>query len=25
VFKYLEAAVGAWFADTEPPLLLPEA
>ena len=23
VFAYLEAAVGAWFADTEPPLLLP--
>jgi transposase len=25
VFEYLEAAVGAWFADTEPPMLLPEA
>jgi transposase len=24
VFEYLEAAVGAWFADTEPPMLLPE-
>jgi transposase len=23
VFEYLEAAVGAWFADTEPPMLLP--
>ena len=23
VFSYLEAAVGAWFADTEPPMLLP--
>ena len=23
VFEYLEAAVGAWFAGTEPPLLLP--
>ena len=23
VFEYLEAAVTAWFADTEPPLLLP--
>ncbi len=23
VFAYLEAAVAAWFADTEPPLLLP--
>jgi transposase len=23
VFAYLEAAVGAWFADTEPPTLLP--
>ena len=23
VFDYLEAAVGAWFADTEPPMLLP--
>lgn len=22
VFEYLEAAVGAWFADTEPPMLL---
>jgi transposase len=22
-FEYLEAAVGAWFADTEPPMLLP--
>jgi transposase len=25
VFEYLEAAVGAWFADTDPPTLLPEA
>ncbi len=25
VFEYLEAAVGAWFAATEPPMLLPEA
>ena len=25
VFEYLEAAVTAWFAGTEPPLLLPEA
>jgi transposase len=25
VFDYLEAAVGAWFADTGPPTLLPEA
>ena len=25
VFEYLEAAVGAWFAGTEPPTLLPEA
>ena len=25
VFEYLEAAVGAWFDGTEPPLLLPEA
>jgi transposase len=25
VFEYLEAAVGAWFADTDPPPLLPEA
>jgi transposase len=25
VFEYLEAAVGAWFAGTEPPPLLPEA
>ncbi len=25
VFEYLEAAVGAWFAGTEPPMLLPEA
>jgi transposase len=24
VFEYLEAAVAAWFAETEPPLLLPE-
>jgi transposase len=24
VFEYLEAAVGAWFADTDPPTLLPE-
>jgi transposase len=24
VFEYLEAAVSAWFAGTEPPLLLPE-
>jgi len=24
VFEYLEAAVAAWFAGTEPPLLLPE-
>src|SRR3954466_10962159 len=23
VFEYLEAAVGSWFADTEPPMLLP--
>src|SRR3954470_16783534 len=23
VFEYLEMAVGAWFADTEPPMLLP--
>ena len=23
VFEYLEAAVGAWFAGTEPPFLLP--
>ena len=23
VFEYLEAAVTAWFADTDPPLLLP--
>ena len=23
VFEYLEAAIGAWFAGTEPPLLLP--
>ncbi len=23
VFAYMEAAVGAWFADTEPPMLLP--
>src|SRR5450755_3813440 len=25
VFEYLEAAVGAWFAGTDPPPLLPEA
>jgi transposase len=25
VFEYLEAAVGAWFADAEPPMLLPGA
>jgi transposase len=25
VFEYLEAAVGAWFAGTEPPVLLPGA
>src|SRR5271157_1759536 len=25
VFEYLEAAVGAWFADIDPPTLLPEA
>ena len=25
VFEYLEAAVGAWLADTDPPTLLPEA
>ena len=25
VFEYLDAAVGAWFADTDPPTLLPEA
>src|SRR6202034_1736074 len=25
VFEYLEAAVGAWFAGTDPPTLLPEA
>ena len=25
VFEYLEAAVRAWFADTDPPTLLPEA
>src|SRR4051812_10763419 len=25
VFEYLEVAVGAWFAGTEPPSLLPEA
>ena len=25
VFEYLEAAVRAWFADTDPPMLLPEA
>ncbi len=25
VFEYLEAVVGAWFADTDPPQLLPEA
>jgi transposase len=25
VFEYLEVAVGAWFAGTEPPMLLPEA
>ena len=25
VFDYLEAAVGAWFADIDPPTLLPEA
>jgi transposase len=25
VFEYLEAVVGAWFADTDPPTLLPEA
>ena len=25
VFEYLEAAVRAWFADTDPPPLLPEA
>jgi transposase len=25
VFEFLEAAVGAWFNGTEPPLLLPEA
>jgi transposase len=24
VFEYLEAAVGSWFADTDPPPLLPE-
>ena len=24
VLEYLEAAVTAWFADTEPPMLLPE-
>ncbi len=24
VFEYLEAAIGAWFAGTEPPMLLPE-
>jgi transposase len=25
VFEYLEAAVGAWFTDVDPPMLLPEA
>jgi transposase len=25
VFEYLEAAVGAWFTGTDPPMLLPEA
>ena len=25
VFEYLEAAVAAWFAGTEPPPLLPRA
>jgi len=25
VFEYLEAVVRAWFADTDPPPLLPEA
>jgi hypothetical protein len=25
VFEYLEAVVTAWFADTNPPTLLPEA
>jgi transposase len=25
VFEYLEVAIGAWFADTDPPTLLPDA
>ena len=25
VFEYLEAVVGAWFTDVDPPTLLPEA
>jgi hypothetical protein len=25
MFEFLEAPVGAWFADTDPPPLLPEA